>query len=62
VDAPGVDRAAATRLPVVGFGIGATAERLEAIPDALVLDPAAEAAAINRTLLVFAGQSEERTV
>jgi GT2 family glycosyltransferase len=62
VDAPGVDRAAATRLPVVGFGIGATAERLEAIPDALVLDPAAGAAAINRTLLVFAGQSEERTV
>ena len=60
VNAPGVDRAAATRLPVAGFRLGATAERLEAIPNALVVDSTDGAAATNRALLAFAGHSSVR--
>jgi hypothetical protein len=60
VNAPGVDRAAATRLPVAGFRLGATAERLGAIPNALVVDSTDGAAATNRALLAFAGHSSVR--
>lgn len=62
VDASGIDRAAATRLPVAGLGIGATAERLGMLPSALMLDPSAGAAATNRSLLAFAGHSGKGAV